>query len=97
MVVLPYLFLTLIVVVTRLVSSSLSERLSNQLLEAGHVVSDAMARQEIKHLGAVKIEVYDQTTAAWNTIYRWGEAITQILITSLSSTKCDVDAIQTLR
>ena len=50
-VILPYLLLTLIVavtgayVVTRLVSSSLSERLSNQLLEAGRVVSDEFARQ----------------------------------------------------
>ena len=63
-VILPYLLLTLIVavtgayVVTRLVSSSLSERLSNQLLEAGHVVSDTMARQEIKHLEAARIVAY---------------------------------------
>ncbi|HSL44754.1 MAG TPA: ATP-binding protein [Anaerolineales bacterium] len=60
-VILPYLLLTLIVavtgayVVTRLVSSSLSERLSNQLLEAGRVVSDTMARQEIKHLESARI------------------------------------------
>lgn len=63
-VILPYLLLTLIVavtgayVVTRLVSSSLGERLSNQLLEAGHVVSDMMARQEIKHLEAARIVAY---------------------------------------
>jgi signal transduction histidine kinase len=63
-VILPYLLLTLIVavtgayVVTRLVSSSLSERLSNQLLEAGHVVSDTLARQEIKHLEAARIVAY---------------------------------------
>jgi hypothetical protein len=25
------------------------------------------------HLGAVKIEVYDQMTAAWYTIYNWGD------------------------
>ena len=48
-VILPYLLLTLIVavtgayVVTRLVSGSLSERLSNQLIEAGRVVSDTAA------------------------------------------------------
>jgi signal transduction histidine kinase len=65
-VILPYLLLTLIVavtgayVVTRLVSSSLSERLSNQLLEAGHVVSDSMARQEIKHLESARIVAYTQ-------------------------------------
>jgi hypothetical protein len=102
------------------------------------------------HLGAVKIEIYDQTTAAWYTIYNWGDGspdtnasynngnsepdgfpvdksllygtaplntgialdldtpaigqggsvgdlITQIRVTSLSGTKCDVDAIQMLR
>ena len=63
-VILPYLFLTLIVVatgayvVTRLVSGSLSERLSNQLLEAGRVVSDTMVRQEIKQLEAARIVAY---------------------------------------
>ena len=63
-VILPYLLLTLIVavtgayVVTRLVSSSLSERLSNQLLEAGHVISDTMARQEIKQLESARIVAY---------------------------------------
>jgi signal transduction histidine kinase len=65
-VILPYLLLTLIVavtgayVVTRLVSSSLSERLSNQLIEAGRVVSDTMARQEIKHLEAARLIAFTQ-------------------------------------
>lgn len=27
------------------------------------------------HLGAVQIEVYDETTAAWYTIYYWGDGI----------------------
>ncbi len=55
-IVLPYLILTLIVaivglyVVTNLVASSLDERLTNQLLEAGRVVSDSVARQEMEHL-----------------------------------------------
>lgn len=63
-VILPYLLLTLIVavtgayVVTRLVSSSLSERLSNQLLEAGRVVSDTVARQEIKQLESARVIAY---------------------------------------
>jgi signal transduction histidine kinase len=63
-VILPYLLLTLIVavtgayVVTRLVSSSLSERLANQLVEAGHVISDTMARQEIRHLEAARVIAY---------------------------------------
>lgn len=55
-VILPYLLLTLVVaitgvyVVTKLVANSVSERLTNQLLEAGRVVSDGMAREEIKHV-----------------------------------------------
>jgi signal transduction histidine kinase len=63
-VILPYLLLTLIVavtgayVVTRLVSSSLGERLTNQLLEAARVVSGTMTRQEIKHLEAARILAY---------------------------------------
>lgn len=27
------------------------------------------------HLGAVQIEVYDQTTSAWYTIYNWGDGV----------------------
>src|SRR6266508_4545470 len=63
-VILPYLLLTLIVavtgayVVTRLVSNKLAERLSNQLLEAGRVISDTMARQEIKHLEDARLIAY---------------------------------------
>jgi len=63
-VILPYLLLTLIVavtgayVVTRLVSRSMIERLSNQLLEAGRVVSDTMARQEVKHLETARLIAY---------------------------------------
>ncbi|RPJ27084.1 MAG: HAMP domain-containing protein [Chloroflexi bacterium] len=63
-VIFPYLLLTLIVavtgayVVTRLVSNSLSERLSNQLLEAGRVVSDTLAHQEIKHLEAARLVAF---------------------------------------
>lgn len=63
-VILPYLLLTLVVaitgvyVVTRLVANSLTERLKNQLLEAGRVVSDTVARQEIKHIEAARIVAY---------------------------------------
>jgi signal transduction histidine kinase len=59
-IILPYLVLTIVVaiigvyVVTRLVASSLDERLSNQLLEAGRVVSDGMARREIEHLESAR-------------------------------------------
>jgi signal transduction histidine kinase len=63
-VILPYLLLTLVVavtgayVVTRLVARSLEERLSNQLLEAGRVVSDSLARQEIKQAEAANLIAY---------------------------------------
>ncbi|HUX76314.1 MAG TPA: ATP-binding protein [Anaerolineae bacterium] len=59
-IVLPYLILTLSVaivgtyVVTRLVASSLDERLTNQLLEAGRVVSDSLARREMDHLESAR-------------------------------------------
>ena len=63
-VILPYLLLTLIVavtgayIVTRLVSSSLNERLTNQLIESGRVISDTMARQEIKQLESARLIAY---------------------------------------
>ena len=63
-VILPYLLLTLLVavtgafVVTRLVSNSLEERLSNQLLEAGRVVSDSMARQEIDQFQEARLVAF---------------------------------------
>ncbi len=63
-VILPYLLLTLVVavtgvyVVTKLVAGSLNERLTNQLLEAGRVVSDDMARQEIQHVEAARIVAF---------------------------------------
>ena len=63
-VILPYLLLTLIVavtgayVVTRLVASSLEERLSNQLLESGRVVSDLMIQREIKHVDDARVVAF---------------------------------------
>ncbi|HET9913078.1 MAG TPA: HAMP domain-containing sensor histidine kinase [Anaerolineales bacterium] len=69
-VIFPYLLLTLIVavtgayVVTRLVSNSLSERLSNQLLESGRVVSDVMARTEIRHLESARIVAFTRGLGA---------------------------------
>ncbi len=60
-VILPYLLLTLLIavtgafVVTRLVANSLEERLSNQLLEAGRVVSDEMIRQEISQTNDARL------------------------------------------
>ena len=63
-VILPYLVLTIIVAVTgafvviRLVSRSLDERLSNQLLEAGRIVSDQLVQQEVKQVNAARLIAY---------------------------------------
>lgn len=63
-VILPYLLLTLVVavtgayVVTRLVARSLEERLSNQLLEAGRVVSNSLARQETRQAESARLIAY---------------------------------------
>lgn len=68
-VILPYLLLTLVVavtgvyVVTRLVANSLNERLTNQLLEAGRVVSDDMVRQEVKHVENARIIAFTRGLA----------------------------------
>ncbi|MBU0702296.1 MAG: HAMP domain-containing protein [Chloroflexi bacterium] len=59
-IVLPYLILTLIVaivgtyVVTTLVASSLDERLTNQLLDAGRTVSDSLVQQELDHIASAR-------------------------------------------
>ena len=63
-VIVPYLLLTIIIAVTgayvviRLVSSSLDERLTNQLLESGRIVSDQMSQQESKQVGAARLIAY---------------------------------------
>ena len=68
-IILPYLILTLVVavigtyVVTSLVAGSLDERLTNHLLEAGRVVSDTLARQELGHLEKAQTVAYTQGLA----------------------------------
>ena len=63
-VILPYLILTIVVsvigvyVVTRLVSNNVQERLTNQLLEAGRVVSDSFVRQEVRHVENARLMAY---------------------------------------
>ncbi|CAG1006236.1 two-component system, OmpR family, sensor histidine kinase VicK [Anaerolineales bacterium] len=63
-VILPYLLLTIVVsvigvyVVTRLVSNTIEERLKNQLLQAGRVVSDSFVRQESHHVDVARIVAY---------------------------------------
>lgn len=61
---LPYVLLTVVValigvyVITRLVTNSLTERLNNQLLEAGRVVSDSFVRQESFHVDEARRIAY---------------------------------------
>jgi len=68
-VILPYLILTLLVaitgayVVTRLVANSLSERLNNQLLEAGRSVSDRIAHLELQHIEDARILIFTRGVA----------------------------------
>src|SRR5690348_5489949 len=68
-VILPYLILTLVVavigvyVVTRIVASTLSERLTNQLLEAGRAVSDNFVRQEAAHVDQARTVAFTQGLA----------------------------------
>jgi len=68
-IVLPFLLLTLAIaiigvyIVTRLVFNTLNERLTNQLLEAGRVVSDEAARQEISHLTNARTIAYTRGVA----------------------------------
>ncbi|MBL7943136.1 MAG: hypothetical protein JNM00_10240, partial [Flavobacteriales bacterium] len=61
---LPFVLLTVVVfmiavyVVTRLVTGTLTERLTNQLLESGRVVSDSFVRQEGLHVNEALRIVY---------------------------------------
>lgn len=61
---LPFVLLTVVVsligvyVITRLVTGSLTERLNNQLLEAGRVVSDSFVRQESYHVAEARRIAY---------------------------------------
>jgi signal transduction histidine kinase len=63
-VILPHLLLTILVAVTgafvviRLVFNSLDERLANQLLESGRIVSDLMAQQELQQVGVARQVAY---------------------------------------
>ncbi|MEK6750978.1 MAG: ATP-binding protein [Chloroflexota bacterium] len=70
-VILPFLILTVVVamigvyVVTRLVANSLSDRLTNQLLESGRVVSDSFVRQESNHIETARsLAFYEGLTQA---------------------------------
>jgi signal transduction histidine kinase len=68
-IIMPYLVLTLIVavvgfyVILNFVHLSLDERLNNHLLEAGRVVSDSMAYQELEHLESARLVAFTQGLA----------------------------------
>jgi signal transduction histidine kinase len=68
-VILPYLLLTVVVsligvyVVTRLVTGTLQERLTNQLLEAGRVVADNFVRLDIQHVQNARRIIFTEGVA----------------------------------
>ncbi len=63
-VILPYLLLTVVVsvigvfVVTRLVSDTIGERLTNQLVEAGRIVSDGFVKEELQHVKNARVVAF---------------------------------------
>ena len=62
--IIPYVILTLLIamvgvfVITRLVTSSLSERFTNQLLEASRVAGDGIVRKERTHLEDLRLMAF---------------------------------------
>ena len=68
-IILPYVFLSVILaivatyLVTRLVTSSLTERFDNQLVEAGRVTADDVVRKEREHLETVRAVAFTQGVA----------------------------------
>jgi putative nucleotidyltransferase with HDIG domain len=69
-IILPYVFLSAILaivatyLVTRLVTSSLTERFDNQLVEAGRVTADDTVRKEREHLETVRAVAFTEGVAA---------------------------------
>ncbi len=65
----PYVLLTLVLaavgifILTRLVTSSIRERFTNQLYEAGRVASDGIVLQEKKHLENLRVMSYTMGVA----------------------------------
>ena len=68
-IILPYVFLSMILavvatyLVTRLVTSSLTERFDNQLVEAGRVTADDVVRKEREHLETVRAVAFTEGVA----------------------------------
>ena len=64
--IIPYVILTLLIamvgvyVITRLVTSSLSERFTNQLLEASRVAGDGIVRKERTHLEDLRLMAFTE-------------------------------------
>lgn len=95
-VILPYLLLTLLIavtgayVVTRLVANSLEERLANQLLEAGRVISDSMARQEIDQVQSARVVAF---TRGVGEALRDGDAETIGLLAKPAASSLNVESL----
>jgi signal transduction histidine kinase len=85
-IIMPYLVLTFIValvgiyVVTRLVVTSVDERLTNQLLEAGRVVSDLLARKEIEHIQKARTIGYARGVAEALVEARYEELLNLVTV-----------------
>ncbi len=90
-IILPYFLLTLVVasvgafVITNLVASSLEERITNQLLDAGQIVAEGMVRHEDQRLQTLRTVI--GTTGiplalARNDANALGELAPQIIINS---------------
>jgi len=68
-IILPYVFLSAVLaiiatyLVTRLVTSSLTERFGNQLVEAGRVTADDVVRKEREHLETVRAVAFTEGVA----------------------------------
>ena len=68
-IILPYVFLSAVLaiiatyLVTRLVTSSLTERFDNQLVEAGRVTADDVVRKEREHLETVRALAFTEGVA----------------------------------
>ena len=103
----PYALLTLVMtavgiyILTRLVTSSVRERFTNQLYEAGRVASDGIVLQEKEHLENLRIMSYT-TGVAESLIRRDTEELESLLLPIVVNnqveilTVIDVDGIEIL-
>jgi signal transduction histidine kinase len=87
-IIVPYLVITILVaaigtyIVTRLVASSLQERLSNQLIESSYVATESFSRQEQKHLETLRLMT--QASGMSEAIVGADNAFIQAVVEALS-------------